>query len=169
MSDRFRCIGKLFLFVSLIAGPAFSATAAESVLSVEQIENRLFSKDKALSPVRRMAVDMPAITFEFNSATLTPLARRQLETLGRAMSKHAYRQSRFIIGGHTDAVGSVEYNKGLSDRRARSVIDYLVGRHGSARATLKPVGYGESRLISGLGPEDRGQRRAEIINLGKPN
>ena len=168
MMERTLGFGFLALWAALVIGPAPSANAAEmKIFTDEQIENKLFAKSKAISPVRRRAIDMPAVTFEFNSAVLTKQARRQLSVLGRVLSKPAFRGNKFVIGGHTDAVGGESYNKRLSQRRAQAVVEYLVIQHGIEKQFLAPVGYGESRLLKNLSPNADNQRRAEIVNLGK--
>ena len=48
------------------------------------------------------------------------------------------------MASHTDRKGSDKYNEGLSQRRAQSVVDYLVAA-GVERERLQPHGYGESR------------------------
>ena len=168
MMERTLRFGFLALWAALVIGPTPSATAAEAkLLTDEQIENRLFAKSKAISPVRRRAIDMPAVTFEYNSAVLTKAARRQLSVLGRVLSKPAFRGNKFVIGGHTDASGSEAYNKRLSQRRAKAVVEFLTSNYGIDETSLTPVGYGESRLLKNLSPSADNQRRAEIINLGK--
>ena len=54
---------------------------------------------------------------------------------------------RVRIEGHTDDVGTNDYNKDLSDRRARTVVRYLTGK-GIARERLEPSGFGEDRPIA---------------------
>lgn len=162
------CFGSFAILAALAISTAGPAMAAEQILTIEQIEHKLFAKSKGISPARRTAIDMPAVTFEFNSANLTGSARRQLDVLGRVLSKRVFSGNKFIVGGHTDAVGRAEYNKNLSQKRAESVIKYLVSRHGLEQENLTAVGYGESRLLEKLDPNGDGQRRAEIINLGKP-
>jgi len=51
------------------------------------------------------------------------------------------------IGGYTDGIGSVSYNKRLSKQRAQSVVDYLVSK-GIDRNRLKIVGYGKENPIA---------------------
>ena len=51
------------------------------------------------------------------------------------------------IQGHTDSIGSDEYNQKLSERRAQSVLEYFVGQ-GIAKNRLTAVGYGESQPIA---------------------
>ena len=168
MMERTLGFGFLALWAALVIGPASSANAAEmKIFTDEQIENKLFAKSKAISPVRRRAIDMPAVTFEFNSAVLTKQARRQLSVLGRVLSKPAFRGNKFAIGGHTDARGSESYNKRLSQRRAKAVVEFLASNYGIDEKSLTPIGYGESRLLPNLSSSADNQRRAEIINLGK--
>ncbi len=168
MMERTLGFGFVALWAALVIGPAPSANAAEmKILTDEQIENKLFAKSKAISPVRRRAIDMPAVTFEFNSAVLTKKARRQLNVLGRVLSKPAFKGNKFVIGGHTDAVGGESYNKRLSQYRAKAVVEFLVSKYGIEEKSLTAVGYGESRLLPNLSPTADNQRRAEIVNLGK--
>jgi outer membrane protein OmpA-like peptidoglycan-associated protein len=51
------------------------------------------------------------------------------------------------IEGHTDATGPDAYNQGLSQRRAKSVLNYLVGK-GVASSRLQSVGLGESQPVA---------------------
>jgi outer membrane protein OmpA-like peptidoglycan-associated protein len=50
------------------------------------------------------------------------------------------------LEGHTDSVGPESYNLGLSERRAKSVMNYLV-RKGTAADRLSSAGFGETRPI----------------------
>ena len=50
----------------------------------------------------------------------------------------------------------------LSERRAEAVVAYLTGR-GVARLRLRPVGFGEDRLLPAFAPTDDRQRRVEIV------
>ncbi|WP_257386204.1 OmpA family protein [Tahibacter caeni] len=54
---------------------------------------------------------------------------------------------RVEVVGHTDSVGTDEYNQGLSERRARIVYDYLTSHGIDASRLSGPIGYGESRPI----------------------
>ena len=54
---------------------------------------------------------------------------------------------RVQVTGHTDSRGEDVYNKDLSQRRAASVVTYLVGK-GVASANLVPIGYGEEQPVA---------------------
>ena len=94
-------------------------------LSAEQIESALFFKTRAIRPVKKGPANLNAVTFEFNSAELTAMAREQLDQLTRVLTNPRYRDQAFIVNGHTDAVGESMYNKLLSERRAQAVVEYL--------------------------------------------
>jgi OOP family OmpA-OmpF porin len=72
------------------------------------------------------------------------------------------------VAGHTDSVGSEEYNMGLSDRRANSVKDYLISQ-GITATRLTARGYGESQPVAS-NDTDAGRaqnRRVELIVLSR--
>ena len=71
----------------------------------------------------------------------------------------------FEIAGHTDASGSADYNKSLSQRRADSVLQFLID-HGVERERLQSIGHGEERLLNTDDPGHPENRRVEITNLG---
>jgi OOP family OmpA-OmpF porin len=104
--------------------------------------------------------------FEFNKSKLLPNAYPVLDSLVGTMLKH--REYKWEIGGYTDKIGSDNYNIKLSQRRAKSVEDYLVSK-GVAKNSLKIVGYGKANPIAtNETPEGRSMnRRVEIKVLSK--
>lgn len=71
------------------------------------------------------------------------------------------------IAGHTDSVGSDAYNKGLSQRRAESVREYMIGK-GIARGRLTARGYGEEEPVADNGTEEgRARNRRVEMRVGK--
>ncbi len=74
---------------------------------------------------------------------------------------------RVRIAGHTDSDGSSSYNQGLSERRANSVLDYLV-RKGVPANTLSAIGYGEENpVVPNTSASNKAQnRRIEFTVLG---
>jgi len=122
------------------------------------------SSEKKDAQESRPSIDLN-IPFQFNSSELQPQAAAQLSQLQLALNSAALSKNRFMIAGHTDAVGSATYNQQLSERRAAAVKQFLVGR-GVAAVRLDAVGYGSARLLLPDKPEDPGNRRVEIRNLG---
>lgn len=85
------------------------------------------------------------VNFEFDKATLTVNAKTLLDQVASELTDAP--QIRVEVGGHTDARGSDAYNHELSERRAQSVVDYLVGR-GIAPERLQAAGYGEAAPVA---------------------
>jgi outer membrane protein OmpA-like peptidoglycan-associated protein len=85
------------------------------------------------------------VNFDFDKASLTANAKVILD--GVADSLIAQPQIQIELGGHTDSKGSDEYNQSLSDRRAASVVDYLVGR-GIDAGRMTSHGYGETQPVA---------------------
>jgi OmpA-OmpF porin, OOP family len=83
------------------------------------------------------------VQFATGSAELTPEAIQTLGNLGRALSDRSLASFRFRIEGHTDTVGTHEYNKDLSDRRAAAVVDYLANTFHIDRSRVQSIGLGE--------------------------
>jgi outer membrane protein OmpA-like peptidoglycan-associated protein len=107
------------------------------------------------------AIDL-TVYFDYNSSRVTDRARDMLDQLGEALASAELRHYRFLIAGHTDAVGSDESNLDLSYRRAEAVRDYLVREHGIPRHRLAVKGWGRSRLKDIANPESGVNRRVEV-------
>lgn len=97
------------------------------------------------SAAQPAAIALP-IHFDFDSADLLPAARRQLDALAQGISLLDV-DRRVVIEGHTDGVGSDEYNLELSRRRALAVKKYLVSVHGIDEARLQTLGLGKTRPL----------------------
>ena len=82
------------------------------------------------------------VFYEFDSAELTPNSTQALDSLVTLLQENP--NITIELGSHCDYRGPEEYNMGLSQRRAESVVRYLI-EHGIAEDRLSPVGYGESR------------------------
>jgi len=82
------------------------------------------------------------IFYEFDKATLTPESTEALDRLVLMMKENA--NITIELSSHCDYRGNDEYNKRLSQRRAESVVRYLI-KHGVAKDRLTAMGYGETR------------------------
>ncbi|MCG6657041.1 OmpA family protein [Halomonas campisalis] len=114
-------------------------------------------------PVFEPVVLDSAVTFAFDSSQLRPEARPVLDGVVRTLRENP--EIRVRIEGHTDSIGSAQYNEGLSQRRADSVKAYLVSQ-GIAENRLMTRGYGEARPVA-TNETDEGRarnRRVEILN-----
>lgn len=86
-----------------------------------------------------------AVDFEFNSAQLTAPARQTLDEVAASLVKQP--ELKIEIQGYTDSTGSPEYNLRLSQKRAESVRDYLMGK-GVNPAALTAKGFGVANPIA---------------------
>jgi OOP family OmpA-OmpF porin len=144
--------------------------ADPNTVRVEDFVQALSSSPRGtrLSPTERPTLLVP-IRFEFGSADLTPESREWLEKLSSALGSPDLGHSRFLIEGHTDSVGSDEFNRSLSARRAESVKAFVAAR-GIPPERLRAEGRGESEPAAANADEaGRAEnRRVEIVNLGVP-
>lgn len=102
------------------------------------------------------------IQFEFDSAILTEESKTRLDTIGAMLNIDSPSVRRLVIEGHTDIVGSSEYNLGLSFRRAESVKKFLMSNHNIASNRLDISGKGESQLIDLDNPKGPVNRRVQF-------
>ncbi len=108
------------------------------------------------------------VQFANGSAELTPRAMATLDELGKALSGSALSSYRFRIEGHTDTVGSKDYNQSLSQRRAQAVVEYIEQKYSIDSHRLVAVGLGSDHLLvptPDQTPEAR-NRRVEVVNAG---
>lgn len=107
------------------------------------------------------------VNFQFDRAELTDPSQTTLEELATRLATHD--DIRVLISGHTDAIGSEEYNRELGLRRAESVRDYLVSK-GVKPANIELATAGKDRPVADNStPEGRAlNRRAEVSDRGKP-
>lgn len=82
------------------------------------------------------------IFYDFDKATLTANSTKALDALVSTLKENPH--VTIELSAHCDYKGSSEYNKRLSQRRAQSVVDYLIA-HGIAKDRLTPVGYGKEQ------------------------
>ena len=117
-----------------------------------------------------LTIDRKGVNFDFDKDSLRPDAVAILDEAIAILGK--YPQLRVEVAGHTDSVGTDEYNQALSDRRARAVYDYLTGHGIDAGRLSGPTGYGESRPIApntnedgSDNPEGRARNRRTELNV----
>jgi len=106
-------------------------------------------------PAAPMGLDM-LVTFELDSATLTSEAQQSLGVFAQMMQDERLEIARFVVEGHTDALGSEEYNQQLSEARADAVRVFLTDM-GVAPERLTAIGLGKAQPRTGneFDPENR--------------
>ena len=87
------------------------------------------------------------ITFAFGKASLQEEAKFSLVKVATILAK--FPEMHIYVEGHTDDIGSEDANQKLSERRAQSVYEYLVGHFPQSKLDQYTVrGYGETRSIA---------------------
>jgi len=111
-----------------------------------------------------ITLNMPGnVTFASDSADLNAQFFRVLDSVAGTLTE--YNQTVIEVAGHTDSTGSDAYNQQLSERRAASVIAYMVS-HGVQDKRMIRVGAGEQHPVaSNATPEGRQQNRRVEITL----
>src|SRR5512133_1331714 len=84
--------------------------------------------------------------FDVDKAEIRPQYRDEIAKVGDFMKQ--YPTTTAVIEGHSDNVGDAEYNKGLSQRRAESVVNHLVETYGIERSRLTAKGYGMANPVA---------------------
>lgn len=102
------------------------------------------------------------LLFPFDSDQLLPAGRENLSNL--AASLQQYPETEVLIIGHTDSVGTAQYNQGLSERRASSAAGVL-SSYGVPRSRIQTMGRGLTEPIADNSTEWGRQqnRRVEIV------
>jgi OmpA-OmpF porin, OOP family len=112
---------------------------------------------------RRGTATLQGVTFEFNSARLTPASRPVLDELAADLKR--YPRLKIEVQGHTDSVGADAYNLKLSGERANSVREYLL-EQGVPSAQLTARGFGEAQpLEDNKTEEGRALNRRVVMNV----
>lgn len=107
--------------------------------------------------------------FAFGSSNLSPNAKHEIDgfidDLQAPANAGAASSRVFVVAGHTDSVGSEDYNYELGQRRAEKVAGYLVGKEGVDPTQVRVVSYGASKPIADNSTSNgrRSNRSVEIL------
>ena len=124
----------------------------------DEEESHEYTLQFPLPPIN-VPVLIDNIFYEFDRADLTPESTEALDQLVGMMNENP--NITIELSAHCDYRGNDDYNQRLSQRRAESVVRYLI-QHGIAKDRLTAVGYGESR------PKIVSKKLAETLLAGDP-
>ncbi len=146
------------------ADPAYTSDKVIDVFSKAKAAKKLgaarsicvIGADSSCGKPPQPAVFDLLVTFEFDSEKLTPAAKDNLNQFAKALLDPRLKGTKFEVDGHTDATGAEDYNFGLSERRAKAVVEYLASL-GIDPATLAAHGFGKTkpRVADPFSPENR--------------
>ncbi|WP_099464281.1 PorE family type IX secretion system protein [Parabacteroides provencensis] len=103
-------------------------------------KNETYIVDFFLSPISKPVV-IENIFYDFDKATLRPESKKALDEMIKMLNDNP--NVTIELGAHTDRKGSEQYNERLAQRRAQSVVDYLIAG-GISKDRLEAKGYGKS-------------------------
>jgi len=129
---------------------------------VSQLNQVLETKDTA----RGIIVSMPDVLFGFDKYSLKPEARERLAKISGIIL--AYPDLKLNVEGHTDSIGSEEYNQKLSEKRADSVRGYLVS-NGVSPDNISAAGLGKANPVADNSTASgrKLNRRVEMVVSGE--
>lgn len=117
---------------------------------------------RALEQQGRVA--LYGLYFDTNKAGMRADSQPQLAEIARLLQ--AQGQLQVLVVGHSDAQGTLEYNRDLSQRRAQSIVEALAGQHGIARQRLTALGVGMAAPVAS-NRDEAGRalnRRVELVD-----
>lgn len=181
---RFACLASLCL--AMLGAHVHAQTEADaqaapsnppSVMKEDQVsENALIDALTPEEPIRTRSIravrEAPAtvpkanllVTFDTNSARLTPGARKALDVVAHALESDQLAARSFVIEGHADPRGSEDANMKLSRERAESVRQYLSSK-GVDMSRLQPIGKGAKDLLKPTDPTAPENRRVTFVTV----
>ncbi|MFO7914554.1 MAG: PKD domain-containing protein, partial [Candidatus Krumholzibacteriales bacterium] len=101
-------------------------TVTDSKNNTQQKSVSIKSSAEEYIPTPEKPLVLQGVKFEFDKSTLTADSRKILDRVAASLLAHP--EVKVEVGGHTDSVGSEEYNRNLSEQRAKAVRDYLVNK-----------------------------------------
>jgi outer membrane protein OmpA-like peptidoglycan-associated protein len=130
-----------------------------------QLLNQLNSILQTRDSARGLIVNMSDVLFDTGSYTLKPGAREKLAKISGILLAHP--GLTLQIEGHTDSVGTDDYNQQLSERRADSVRDFLA-EQGVSASSITARGFGKTQPVATNDTADGRQRnrRVELVVNG---
>lgn len=157
-------ITKLVMHITTIVAQTSSLTGFATNLAArnDRIEDKL-SRLGARVTDTEVVIPLPgAILFDFDSAAIRPDAERALHDVAQIIASYAARPVR--VEGHTDSIAADDYNQALSERRAKSVAEWLAA-NGVERARLRSAGLGETKPVASndTAAGRQANRRVEVV------
>jgi outer membrane protein OmpA-like peptidoglycan-associated protein len=141
---------RAYLGINWSTGPQFDKPARISVVE-PPVKAEPVAKPFAIEPKPYENITVHDIMFEFASDHLIVGQSKQML---KELADHLNQPPKFtklIIVGHTDSIGSAEYNETLSKRRADTIRNWLISEHKLDAAKISTEGHGEREPVAGNG------------------
>ncbi len=147
------------------------ASRKEAKSRQDELYNSLSTLQGKFASIRRDArgtiVSLADILFDFDKATLRRDVEFNLVKIATILNQYA--EMKVAIEGHTDSIGTEEYNLGLSQRRAQAVYEFMISQ-GVAKERLTFEGFGETRPVADNDTDANRQknRRVDLVIQDAP-
>lgn len=140
-----------------------------NAIAVNEVKGEDISKTVLLSPIHVMIteteVKLKNIYFEFNKSNITEAGAAELDKLVKVMNDHP--DMKILVRSHTDTKGNAAYNLKLSERRAKSTVQYVISKGiDKDRLSAEGVGSTEPKIdckSNCTSDEDAQNRRSEFL------
>jgi outer membrane protein OmpA-like peptidoglycan-associated protein len=137
-------VGELYGFRAESEG--FIAISENIDLRDREADYKDVSRDLGLVPVKvEVTIVMNNVFFDFDKSVIKPASISELNRITEFLKENE--SVKIEIAGHTDSTGPEEYNKGLSQRRANSVLNYFA-KNGVAKERLSLKYFGEANPVA---------------------
>jgi outer membrane protein OmpA-like peptidoglycan-associated protein len=163
--------------VSTAGAKNFTELSADTYMGKDVIIDKIQPKTDEVTgktdaaTIESIELELKDIFYEFDKFRLTEASQRELDKY--IVYFHQYPNMVVEISSHTDSRGTYEYNRNLSDWRAKIVVDYFVSR-GVSISQLRWHGYGKTQMMipnARNEAEHQANRRTmfRVLNLGMEN
>ena len=157
-----------YLFI-IIFSIFFNPTYANELPTEDEIYQQLVTYEKyrglTIKKKEKASFDFDMINFEFDSSVISINSYEILKRIGNVLNRNDMQKVKFEIIGHTDAKGDANYNQKLSEKRAKSVKNYLIDNYEIKLSRLNDIGKGESQLLPNIDSLDSKNRRVQINTI----
>jgi outer membrane protein OmpA-like peptidoglycan-associated protein len=133
----------------------------------ERLKQQLSQVLETQETARGLIVNISDVLFDFNKYTLKPEAREKMAKVSGILL--GYPGLKIQLEGHTDSIGSDDYNQKLSEQRADTVRQYLIDQSVPA-GTVTAIGLGKANPVASndTGAGRQKNRRVEMVVTGAP-
>lgn len=156
-------------------GLCWKTTRWTPAMAIAECDPDLVKKPDAPKPAAPAATPKPAAQkvtlaadalFDFDKAVLRPEGRAAIDSEIIAKLPQVQKLELVLVTGHTDRIGTQQYNQRLSERRADAVRDYLVSK-GVPKDRIETLGMGKTQPVPGVSCNQKNMK--ELIACLQPN
>jgi OOP family OmpA-OmpF porin len=157
-----------------LVGPESAAdidVAALRQQAADRIKAKADAQPLKRPPIAPQLLKLPQfrfdVVFDPDSSLVRPDSYRMIGRIADALSDPKLLPYRFLIVDHTESAGRRDFNLAVSQRRADSIREVLVGTFKISSKRLQAIGLGEEQLQDAARPASPANARAQIMTVGE--